>query len=159
MLPDVTLGAGERIVLYADDSLGQGERHLPFKLSAQGEALEVWEKGSCQRVDSLRLPALGENEVYARYPDGSGEASICRYASAGLSNGEHCTAERASTPLEDVTFDEYEWPPEFPAAGTPLDVNELTLQYGDRGREAVFRLLGEAGEKGLIPKVAVEFAS
>jgi 1,4-dihydroxy-6-naphthoate synthase len=38
-------------------------------------------------------------------------------------------------------------------------VNELTLQYGDRGREAVFRLLGEAGEKGLIPKVAVEFAS
>jgi 5,8-dihydroxy-2-naphthoate synthase len=38
-------------------------------------------------------------------------------------------------------------------------VNELTLEYGDRGREAVFRLLGEAGEKGLIPKVAVEFAS
>jgi 1,4-dihydroxy-6-naphthoate synthase len=38
-------------------------------------------------------------------------------------------------------------------------VNELTLQYGDRGREAVFRLLGEAGEKGLIPKVAVEFAA
>jgi 1,4-dihydroxy-6-naphthoate synthase len=37
-------------------------------------------------------------------------------------------------------------------------VNELTLQYGDRGREAVYRLLGEAGEKGLIPKVAVEFA-
>jgi 1,4-dihydroxy-6-naphthoate synthase len=37
-------------------------------------------------------------------------------------------------------------------------VNELTLAYGDRGREAVFRLLGEAGEKGLIPKVTVEFA-
>lgn len=37
-------------------------------------------------------------------------------------------------------------------------VNELTLQYGDRGREAVHRLLGEAGERGLIPKVKVEFA-
>jgi 1,4-dihydroxy-6-naphthoate synthase len=38
-------------------------------------------------------------------------------------------------------------------------VNELTLQYGDRGREAVQRLLGEAGEKGLIPPVRVEFAA
>ena len=37
-------------------------------------------------------------------------------------------------------------------------VNELTLDYGDRGREAVRRLLTEAGEKGLTPKVAVEFA-
>jgi 1,4-dihydroxy-6-naphthoate synthase len=37
-------------------------------------------------------------------------------------------------------------------------VNELTLEYGDRGREAVRRLLGEAGEKGLIPPVTVEFA-
>jgi 1,4-dihydroxy-6-naphthoate synthase len=36
-------------------------------------------------------------------------------------------------------------------------VNELTLQYGDRGREAVRRLLEEAGEKGLAPKVKVEF--
>jgi 1,4-dihydroxy-6-naphthoate synthase len=38
-------------------------------------------------------------------------------------------------------------------------VNELTLEYGDRGREAVFRLIGEAGEKGLIPKVKVEFSA
>jgi predicted solute-binding protein len=39
-------------------------------------------------------------------------------------------------------------------------VNELTLQYGDRGREAVQRLLTEAWEKRLIPhQVAVEFSS
>jgi 1,4-dihydroxy-6-naphthoate synthase len=38
-------------------------------------------------------------------------------------------------------------------------VNELTLRYGDRGREAVFRLIGEAGEKGLIPNVTVEFSA
>jgi 1,4-dihydroxy-6-naphthoate synthase len=37
-------------------------------------------------------------------------------------------------------------------------VNELTLDYGNRGREAVRRLLTEAGEKGLAPKVAIEFA-
>ena len=37
-------------------------------------------------------------------------------------------------------------------------VNELTLDYGERGRTAVLRLLGEAAEKGLIPPVDVVFA-
>ena len=37
-------------------------------------------------------------------------------------------------------------------------VNELTLDYGERGRTAVLRLLGEASEKGLIPPVDVVFA-
>jgi 5,8-dihydroxy-2-naphthoate synthase len=37
-------------------------------------------------------------------------------------------------------------------------VNDLTLDYGDRGREAVRRLLGDAREAGLLPNpVKVEF--
>jgi len=37
-------------------------------------------------------------------------------------------------------------------------VNELTLDYTDRGREAVCRLLTEGFEQGIIPKrVAVDF--
>ena len=37
-------------------------------------------------------------------------------------------------------------------------VNDLTLDYGDRGREAVRRLLNEGFEKGIIPhKVEVDF--
>jgi 1,4-dihydroxy-6-naphthoate synthase len=39
-------------------------------------------------------------------------------------------------------------------------VNDLTLDYTERGREAVRRLLSEGFEKGIIPKrVIVEFAS
>jgi 1,4-dihydroxy-6-naphthoate synthase len=39
-------------------------------------------------------------------------------------------------------------------------VNGLTLDYGERGREAVHRLLGDAQEAGLLPKpVRVEFAA
>jgi len=39
-------------------------------------------------------------------------------------------------------------------------VNDLTLDYGDRGRQAVQRLLGEAAAAGLLPNpVRVEFAS
>ncbi len=36
-------------------------------------------------------------------------------------------------------------------------VNDLTLDYGDRGREAVRRLLAEAHEQGLIPEPRIEF--
>jgi 1,4-dihydroxy-6-naphthoate synthase len=37
-------------------------------------------------------------------------------------------------------------------------VNELTLDYGERGRQAVRRLLDEGHEQGIIPhKVDVEF--
>ena len=39
-------------------------------------------------------------------------------------------------------------------------VNDLTLDYGERGREAVRRLLGDARAAGLLPKpVQVEFAA
>ena len=38
-------------------------------------------------------------------------------------------------------------------------VNGLTLDYGERGRKAVHRLLGDAQAAGLLPKpVTVEFA-
>jgi 1,4-dihydroxy-6-naphthoate synthase len=39
-------------------------------------------------------------------------------------------------------------------------VNELTLQYGNRGRDAVQRLMDEAWKNHLIPKpVQVEFSA
>jgi 1,4-dihydroxy-6-naphthoate synthase len=38
-------------------------------------------------------------------------------------------------------------------------VNNLTLDYGERGREAVRRLLGDAQAARLIPEVHVEFAT
>ncbi len=38
-------------------------------------------------------------------------------------------------------------------------VNQLTLDYGERGRAAVRSFLGEAAEKGLIPPVDVQFVS
>jgi 1,4-dihydroxy-6-naphthoate synthase len=38
-------------------------------------------------------------------------------------------------------------------------VNQITLDYGERGRAAVSRLLDEAAERGIIPNpVQVQFA-
>jgi 1,4-dihydroxy-6-naphthoate synthase len=49
---------------------------------------------------------------------------------------------------------------ERPDTFVGMYVNDLTLSYGDRGRRAVERLLGDAFERGLIPqRVPVEFAA
>jgi 1,4-dihydroxy-6-naphthoate synthase len=48
--------------------------------------------------------------------------------------------------------------PELADRFVAMWVNDLTLDYGDRGREAVRRLLDEGFEKGIIPsKVDVDF--
>lgn len=48
--------------------------------------------------------------------------------------------------------------PELADRFVAMWVNELTLDYSDRGRQAVSRLLDEGFEKGIIPnRVAVEF--
>ncbi|MEP6849961.1 MAG: MqnA/MqnD/SBP family protein [Acidobacteriota bacterium] len=48
--------------------------------------------------------------------------------------------------------------PELADRFVAMWVNDLTLDYGDRGREAVRRLLDEGFEKGIIPnKVNVDF--
>jgi predicted solute-binding protein len=36
-------------------------------------------------------------------------------------------------------------------------VNDFTRELGPTGREAVVRFLGEAAERGLVPRVPVEF--
>ena len=50
--------------------------------------------------------------------------------------------------------------PELADRFVAMWVNELTLDYTERGREAVRRLLEEGFEKGIIPnRVAVDFVS
>jgi len=130
-LPDLTLGAGERVVLYADDSPGQGDRHLPLKFSAAGEVLQLWKKGHCEAIDHVQFPPLDENEVFARYPDVSGDFEICRYASPARSNGDACEVPEQHIELDDVSFESYAWPKIWPEPVVPLDINEVALPEDD----------------------------
>jgi len=51
-------------------------------------------------------------------------------------------------------------PPELADRFVAMWVNDLTLDYGERGRESVQRLLNEGYEKGIIPhRVEVEFVN
>ena len=78
------LVAGERLVLIADDDEAQGETHLPFKVSAEGETLTL--KGpDGAMLDQVEVPALDSDTSWARYGDGSASFRI-QAPSPGLAN-------------------------------------------------------------------------
>src|SRR5690606_17316506 len=108
-LPDVELSPGGHLVLWADDDPDQGSLHLPFKLSSQGDALHLFEE-DCTPVDAVTLPPLGENDTFARFPDGGETFAVCRYASPHRANGSECTPPAPPSLPDDVKFAAYSWP-------------------------------------------------
>lgn len=125
-LPLRVLAPGERIVLWADDTAEQGELHLPFKLSSEGETLQLQhvEQGV---VDTVQFPELAENESFARFLDSVGAFAICRYATPGRSNGSACEPPLRPAPTDTVAYADYQWPTPWPAPSGPLTFSELAL--------------------------------
>ncbi|MEM6345464.1 MAG: CotH kinase family protein [Bacteroidota bacterium] len=60
---------------WADGDTADGILHLPFKLAKAGETLYLFERGGLL-LDSLAFPALGQDSVYARFPDGGEDGYI-----------------------------------------------------------------------------------
>lgn len=125
-LPDTTLQPDARLVLWADDQIVQGEGHLPFKLDRDGERISLWQ-GACVRLDQLDVPALEVNQAYARFPDGTGKAAHCRYASAGKSNGESCEPPAPPELSDDVEYTPTSLPENWPQIDGPLVIRALAL--------------------------------
>ena len=124
-LPMRELGPGEVLLLWADDDLEQGELHLPFKLSAGGDSLWVYQSDG-QLSDSVSFTSAKENESLARLPDERGAFVACRYATPGRRNGTVCVP--ASPPsLDDVTFAPFTWPTPPLAVDGPLRITEAAL--------------------------------
>ena len=66
--PSHILQPGECALVFADSVLSaedDGEWHAPFRLSSSGDALMLFNAADVA-VDTVNIPALGENEVYAR---------------------------------------------------------------------------------------------
>ena len=125
-LPSLLLEPGGIVVLFADDQVEQGERHLPFKLSAGGESLTLRYYGDSGHrvVDEVRWEGLEPNEALARF-DGSDDWVRCTWASAGRANGARCGPPPAPPPPPDDVFAAYTWPAPVPT--TPLTLSELAL--------------------------------
>ncbi len=70
-LPDITLKAGQYVVLYCtDEPVDKGEIAAGFALSAKGATL-VLRDADAEIIDVLRLPAQYGNIAYGRAGDGS----------------------------------------------------------------------------------------
>ena len=123
-LPPLTLGAGETLVLYADDDLEQGDRHLRFKLDAAGERL-ILRDDAGHIIDDVTFPALGPDQSFARFPDG-GAWRTCRYASPGRRNGDRCGPAPPPDLPDEQHFPPYVWPPQ-PGPPAPLAITEVAL--------------------------------
>lgn len=69
-LPDTVIPAGGYLIVWADDDTLQVGLHAGFKLSADGEAVYLFD-AAASLVDYVVFPALAEDIGYGRYPDGS----------------------------------------------------------------------------------------
>ncbi len=74
--PDVTIGAGEYLIVYASDKQStKSELHTGFKLSG-GKDSVVLSSSDGTVVDSVLLPDTKEDEAYGRSPNGTGDFAI-----------------------------------------------------------------------------------
>jgi len=73
MLPEVTIEAGEFLLIWTDGDVDQGELHASFKLSGSGEQLGVFASDQMGNflIDTLSFGVQSADVSYGRYPDGS----------------------------------------------------------------------------------------
>ena len=70
-LPNLTLGAGEYAIIWADEQGAQGSSHANFKLSSLGEFISLaFADGTY--IDSYTYLAAEAENTFARLPNGSG---------------------------------------------------------------------------------------
>ena len=87
-LDGLTVPAGGVLLLWADDTVAQGTDHLPFKLSAAAEEVLLF-IGEGQ-VDEVTWTGAVADVGLGRFPDGSGEPTLCASSSCGDVNGAAC---------------------------------------------------------------------
>lgn len=156
-LPGVELGAGAQRLFFADGEESQGQAHLPFELSRAGELLRVTDELG-RVVDEIVLPPLGENEVLARFPDGTGPLDLCRYASPGRANGAACVPPEPPSLLDAVEFEPYALPEPYPPARPALSLSELALRPDD-GDGAYLELLNRGASRVELDAYQIRLAT
>lgn len=89
--PAFTLAPGEYQVIWADEEPGEGQWHAPFKLDGDGEELFIVDDGVI--VEMVMFPAMGDDQSYGRWPDGTGDWAFLAQATPGAENGNAQTPE------------------------------------------------------------------
>jgi hypothetical protein len=85
-----TLAPGAYQIFWADEQTIQGRNHLPFKLSAGGESIHLYQltAGVITEISGVNFPSMSEGYSYARLPDGYGPFRITQNLTPGNQNVE-----------------------------------------------------------------------
>lgn len=71
-----TIASGGYELVWCDDEDEEGPLHTNFDLAAGGEYFGVTSYDGCDVVDGLTFPALGADESYGYYPEGTSTAVV-----------------------------------------------------------------------------------
>ena len=82
--PSLTLNPGEYTLVWCDEEPLEGSAHAPFRLDAAGE--EVYLLDGAHIIDQLSFPAMGTDQTWGRWPDGSGAWQLLSLATPGAVN-------------------------------------------------------------------------
>ena len=122
-LGPLVIEAGEYLVLWADGDADAGPLHVPFKLSSGGDLLVLRDRQG-REIDRAQFERLLPNEVWARFGD---DWAVCRWPTPGRGNGDQCGPPPPPDILDDVQFEDYQWPSPWPMPSTPLEISEVAL--------------------------------
>lgn len=87
-LPAVTLAPGDYILLWADSDPGQGDHHLKFKLSKDGEQIGIFTDPllGAVPIDTLTFGPQTQDVSEGRLPNGTGSIVTLPFPSPGGNN-------------------------------------------------------------------------
>jgi len=71
VFPDIILEAGDVITVWCDDEVFEGELHAPFRLSANGEEVGLYNQDTTS-LDYVRYGAIADDIAIGRFPNGHG---------------------------------------------------------------------------------------
>jgi hypothetical protein len=86
---ELSIPAGGVLVLWADGDTEQGAVHLPFKLKAEGEKVQLYDPSGAI-VDEYEWTNAIDDVAFARFPDGTGSWLACPAPTYDAVNGSAC---------------------------------------------------------------------
>ena len=76
-----TIAAGGYSLVWCDNESAEGDPHTTFELAAAGGYFGMTSTDGCALVSALTFPAMGANESYGYYPEGTDTLVIFQYFS------------------------------------------------------------------------------
>ena len=81
-----SVAAGGYVLIWADGDTGDDGLHANFKLTADGEAVALFETDGVAQIDHVSFGPQMTDVSFGRYPDGTGEFRLLGYPTPGRQN-------------------------------------------------------------------------